>query len=88
MTSHNLHSLLIKDTPEGAKLAAKAATLGWSDDDSYIFRVVDIPPTVTNSQVLRDVDNSNYLWADPDDTFVSHSIRYSDLFSPYPYYVD
>lgn len=79
MTSHNLHSLLLMDTPDGLRLATKDATPGWVGDGTYIYRVVDIPPSVTDAQVLREADNTAIIWADPDDTSALHFVRYSDL---------
>ena len=67
------------DTPDGLRLAAKDATPGWVGDGTYIYRVVDIPPSVTDAQVLRDADNTAIIWPDPDDTSALHFVRYSDL---------
>lgn len=67
------------DTPDGLRLATKDATPGWVGDGTYIYRVVDIPPSVTDAQVLREADNTAIIWADPDDTSALHFVRYSDL---------
>lgn len=66
-------------TPDGLRLVSKDATPGWVGDGTYIYRVVDIPPSVTDVQVLREADNSAIIWADPDDTSALHFVRYSDL---------
>lgn len=79
MTHHNLHSLVVVDSPKWTKVADEDARLGWLDNESYVFRVIDIPPTVTNAQVLHDVGTSAIIWCDPTDATALHFVRYNDI---------